>query len=450
METKKNNSYGERLDDYEDRPVPLENCMGWLEQGAVWLGSGFCLPAISLGGQIALGMGFWKACLTLFLGCTILTVIACLVGAIGAQTHLSSAVSSRFTFGIGGAKIFGVICAVSLFGWFGYQCSYFGQSAVAIIQMSTGITLSETLFTVIGGLAMMVTAIIGYRGIKALSNVGVPLLFVTIVAALVVTLFRIPFSEVVSSVPIGAEMSVGSGIVLVVGSFIVGVSIVPDFSRYSAKISDSTKGCILGYGIGYFAIVFMGMVLGYAFKENDITDILINQIGFGYIAAFVLIIATWTTNDNNLYSSARGITNAAYGIVKIPRIGLTVVIGLISTMLGALGIANIFVPFLNFLGVVIPPIAAVIIADFWIYHRSNYKFELMDRQPTFYVDNCIAALIGSLVGCTMNAAPYGFGVPFMMNIAEKFPSCLIAMAASMIAYVIIHAIHPDRRPSDQQ
>jgi len=432
------------LDDYENRPVPEHECFGWYQQAAVWLGCGFCLAAFSLGGSLAEGLGFWPATIALVIGCVILTILSSAIGAIGAKTHLSSSVTSRFTFGVGGAKIFGLICAVSLFGWFGYQCSFFGQSAVAVVQMATGVTANESLLTVIGGLAMMITAIVGYRGIKALSNFGVPMLFILVIVAVIKTLAMTPFSEIVASGPVGTAMTLGSGIVLVVGSFAVGACMIPDFSRYSKTVGDSNMGCFLGYGAGYFLIVFMGMIFTYAFQQNNFTNILINELGFGYIAAFVLIVATWTTNDNNLYQSVLGIANAADGVVKVPRIGLTVVVGIISTAFGALGVVNIFVPFLSFLGVVIPPLAAVIIADYYFINKDNYDFAKMDKQPTFHANNCIASVVGMLIGCTMNAAPYGFQVPFMMNLATKVPSSLVAMAASVIAVIIINKVHPTK------
>lgn len=433
------------LDDYENRPVPPEKCFGWYQQGAVWLGCGFCLAAFSLGGQLAEGLGFGPACLALLIGCVILTIMSAAIGAIGANTHLSSSVTSRFTFGIGGAKIFGLICAVSLFGWFGYQCSFFGQSAVAVVEMAAGVTASETLLTVVGGLAMMITAIIGYRGIKWLSNVGVPMLFILVIAAVIKTLTMVPFGDIVACGPVGTPINMGSGIVLVVGSFAVGASMIPDFSRYSKTVKDSNIGCFLGYGAGYFLIVFMGMIFTYAFGENNFTNILINRLGFGYIAAFVLIVATWTTNDNNLYQSVLGISNALDGVVKVPRIALTVVVGIISTAFGALGVVNIFVPFLSFLGVVIPPLAAVIIADYYFFNKDNYDYGKMDKQPRFNANNCIAAVVGMLVGCTMNSAPYGFQVPFMMNLATKIPSSLIAMAASIIACIVVNKVHPVKK-----
>lgn len=433
------------LDDYENCPVPEKECFGWYQQAAVWLGCGFCLAAFSLGGSLAEGLGFGNACLALLIGCVVLTLMSGLIGAIGANTHLSSSVTSRFTFGIGGAKIFGLICAVSLFGWFGYQCSFFGQSAVAVVEMAAGMTMNESLLTVIGGLAMMITAIVGYRGIKALSNFGVPMLFVLVIAAVIKTLTQVPFGDIVSAGPVGTPMNLGSGIVLVVGSFAVGASMIPDFSRYSKTVKDSNIGCFLGYGAGYFLIVLMGMIFTYAFGENNFTNILINKLGFGYIAAFVLIVATWTTNDNNLYQSVLGISNAVDGLVKVPRIGLTVVVGIISTAFGALGVVNIFVPFLSFLGVVIPPLAAVIIADYYFFNKDNYDFAKMDKQPLFNTNNCIASVAGMLVGCTMNSAPYGFQVPFMMDLATKVPSSIIAMLASVIACIIVNKVRPAKK-----
>ncbi len=432
----------EVLEDYEGRPVPEEKCFGWLEQGAVWLGCGFCLAAFSLGGQLAEGMGFWKAVLSIVLGSGILTIVGCLIGAVGAKTHLATAMTSRFTFGIGGAKVFGVIIAISLFGWFGYQCSFFGQSAVAIVQMATGLTPNETVLTVVGGLAMMITAIVGYRGIKMLSNVGVPLLFVLVIVALIMTFVKVPASSIISSGAIGQEISIGAGITLVVGSFIVGATCIPDFSRYSRKSSDSTKGCVLGYFIGYIAIVLMGAIFAYAFQENNFTDVLISKLGFGYIAAIVLIIATWTTNDNNLYQSVLGITNATNGIWKIDRWKLTAIVGLISTAFGALGVVNIFVPFLSFLGVVIPPLSAVIICDYYILHKKNYDFSRITKMPTWNVNNCIAGVLGALVGMTMNVRPYGFEVPFMIKLSSNFPSSIIAMISGAVFCLIINAIHP--------
>ena len=112
----------ETFNDYEFSPVPDEKKNTWKAQVFVWLGVGFCLTAFTLGGQIALGLGFWPTVAAVLVGGIILTVVGALVGAIGVRSGLSSTVSSRFTFGTYGAIIFGLINALCNFGWFGSFC----------------------------------------------------------------------------------------------------------------------------------------------------------------------------------------------------------------------------------------------------------------------------------------------------------------------------------------
>lgn len=127
MSAKKNKNVEEQFNDYEATPVPEEVHMSWLSQGAVWIGCGFCLAAISTGGILANGLGFKDMVIAAILGAVILTIIAATVGIVGAKTHLSSSMGSRFCFGTNGARIFGLILALSNFGWFAFQADLFGK-----------------------------------------------------------------------------------------------------------------------------------------------------------------------------------------------------------------------------------------------------------------------------------------------------------------------------------
>ena len=123
------------------------------------------LDGTTLGGQIALGLGFWPTVAAVLVGGIILTVVGALLGAIGVRSGLSSTVSSRFTFGTYGAIIFGLINALCNLGWFGYQCTFFGSSITSMFKLAAGIEVNLTACIVIGGLLMMITAIVGYKGI---------------------------------------------------------------------------------------------------------------------------------------------------------------------------------------------------------------------------------------------------------------------------------------------
>ena len=397
----------ETFNDYEFSPVPDEKKNTWKAQVFVWLGVGFCLTAFTLGGQIALGLGFWPTVAAVLVGGIILTVVGALVGAIGVRSGLSSTVSSRFTFGTYGAIIFGLINALCNFGCI-----------------------------VIGGLLMMITAIVGYKGIKVLSQFGVPLLFLLVIGGVIKTFTVVPAGEIVSAPPV-EPISFATAVSLMVGSFIVGVSIVQDFTRYSKTVKDSSIGIVLGFTIGYPAVVICGAIFACAFQSNDLTNTLINVLGFGYIAAFIIVIATWTTNDNNLYQSVLGLTNACHGIIKLPRWVTTAICGVIATILGAIGMIDWLVPFLNILCVVVPPITGAMLADFYILKNAdNYRFELMDKIPNVRPDTSIGAIVGCLVGLCMNEPPVGFGVPFMVRLSTIVPSALVAMACSVVMVLI--------------
>ena len=103
----------EVLNDYEATPVPDSEHMSWLSQGAVWIGASFCLAAIQTGGILANGLSFGQSIIAILVGSAILTVLAIFMGIVGAQTHLASAMNSRFSLGIKGSKIL----------WWPFRCS---------------------------------------------------------------------------------------------------------------------------------------------------------------------------------------------------------------------------------------------------------------------------------------------------------------------------------------
>ena len=101
---------------------------------------------------------------------------------------------------------------------------------------------------------------------------------------------------------------------------------------------------------------------------------------------------------------------------------------MIATILGAIGMIDWLVPFLNILCVVVPPITGAMLADFYILKNAdNYRFELMDKIPNVRPETSIGAIVGCLVGLCMNEPPVGFGVPFMVRLSTIVPSALVAL-----------------------
>lgn len=441
MNEKEKKNTEEQFNDYEASPVPEDVHMSWLSQGSVWIGCGFCLAAISTGGILANGLGFKDMIIAAVLGALILTLIAAAVGVVGAKTHLSSSMGSRYCFGTNGARIFGLILAISNFGWFAFQADLFGNTVVTLVKESGGPVVPQTLFTVLGALAMMLTAIIGYKGIKMLSNIAVPLLFILSIVSVFLTLKKIPFSEIVSSGPVDSAIPLTVGVAAVVGNFAVGVTIVSDFTRYSKRPKDSIIGCLLGYFIGYLPILFLGALFTYAYQNWNIVEVMISRLGLGIIAAIVLILAQWTTNDNNLYSSVLGLSNAINGKIPYVRWKLTLVVGLISTVISAIGVQKYYMNFLTILTSTIPAVAGVIVSDFFILNKKGYDFSLIqeNKLPDWKWNAMISWGVAALTGLTMSNPPTGFGVPFMVRLSETVP---IPVVGLLVAFILNCVLYP--------
>jgi cytosine permease len=60
--------------------------------------------------------------------------------------------------------------------------------------------------------------------------------------------------------------------------------------------------------------------------------------------------------------------------MRVNRAVVTMIVGVIGTVLSALGVLQFFVPFLTVLGVTIPPIAGIMVVDYFLLRR--YREEL--------------------------------------------------------------------------
>jgi len=434
------------FDDYATKPVPEENCISWAIQASVWAGSVFCCTMFSLSGMLAASMTPAAFLAAVLLGTALIAVIACLIGSIGAKTHLSSSFNARFALGERGGKLFGLILAVSMFGWFGCQCAHFADSTVSMLRMFGLPGGADTAWAIVGGLLMMITVIAGLKGITLLSTLGVPLLFALALVAAVITAEQADFSMVAeaSAIP-GGGIGLADGIGLVVGSFITGACIIPDLSRFSKSTRDADCACILGLVVVFPVLLLLGGFFYYAYGTSDLCEVLISYCGLGVYAPFVLVVSIWTTNDYNLYCAVLGVSNALDDYVRLPRWRLTLAMGAVSTLLGALGIMEEFTSFLNLLSALIPPIAAVIIADYYLYNRNSglYAYESAGKLQNFRVSTCLSALVGIAVGVLCNYASIGF----LAALCSVFPACILEMLASVTALVIFNTAARSRMPA---
>ena len=158
------------------------------------------------------------------------------------------------------------------------------------------------------------------------------------------------------------------------------------------------------------------------------------SLGMGLFGTFVLVVAQWTTNDNSLYMSTLGLMNSLDGVVKIPRMRMTLLVGIISTIVGICGIYNYFINFLNVLGILIAPLSGIIIADYFICNRSKYDEspDTVDRGVRW--NAIVAWFVASLVGMIMTPRPIGFGL--FVTMGDIIPLPIVTSVVALAVYTV--------------
>lgn len=404
------------FEDYSVKSVPQEKTRSWLSMGLIWAGVGISLGLLLTGGTVGDGLTIRQAAVAAVIGGAILALVTVLIGVVGAKTNLSTAMISRFTFGDRAIILIALIQALGSYGWFAVQLGLFGKTSSTAWEMWTGLSGNVSFFIILGGICMMLTATIGYRGLDFLSKLAVPLLLLLMFGSVWKIAQDYSFSEIMEMKGTGEPISIGLGISMVISSFIVGAVVAPDVSRYAKSAKDTVGAAILSFVIVVPIVMLIGALMAQVAGTWDIVDIML-RLGWGIIALIVLLLAQWTSNDNNLYCSALGF---AVVFRKMKKWHLTVISGTLGIILALLGIYDNFTSFLTFLGVLIPPMGGVIAVDYYLFHKQHYVTSNLDRLVNIRPVSVVAWVIGSLVSFLA-----GNGV-FTLTTVPAFDGLLIA------------------------
>lgn len=189
----------------------------------------------------------------------------------------------------------------------------------------------------------------------------------------------------------GATLTLGTGISLVVSSFVVGAVIAPDVSRYAKSPKHVVGGAVLAFAVVTPTVMAVGSLMALQTGTSDIVDILL-RLGWGVIALLLLMLAQWTSNDNNLYSAALGFVVV---FRRWKKWQLTGIAGAIGIVLALLGIYDNFTTFLTVLGIFIPPMAGVIAIDYYVTRKIEYRGGFERNLVPVRIYSLLAWAVGS-------------------------------------------------------
>lgn len=404
--------------------------------GFTW---GFLITGLLVGGQIGPNMPFLSGTLpAIFLGTTVLFIVATLIGLIGYKIRGTNDMVYQFAYGRRGRWLPGIFLIIITMG---FQGIIVGGAASFIVSD----TSDPAYFWValILGLLFTYTA---YKGISAIEKVANPSMILLIgvsIFALVYTiqqaggLFAFNEQTIFLSSQQDAPMSIAMATNLVIGSWIAGALFASDFTRFAKSKSVAIGLCFMCLFVSQIILLIVGAVGAAIAGTHDFTVYLTAYSPIiGVLAIIAMVLAMWTTSNTNLYFPAAQVATG----FKRPFKAAVVILGCLATCIGALGFFNVFTGFINWIGNIMPPIAGPIIADFWLIHRAKYEAKHLHKLPHYNGAALAAAMIGIIMTFAATGIPsFGIAPVEALTSAWMIPAVL-GLCVSIVAYVIIYAV----------
>ena len=352
--------------DYEHEPVPVVERQNMWDIVFVWIGFVATMGSLMLGLRIGLSLTFWNLIWAILLSIVILVGVEVLTSIIGQKTGLTFSLAIRHVFGKYGMILPAGIMGLVLLGWIGFDIAWapgFAQGALGwnFILLCVIITIIYT-----------VTGYIGWSGLMWLSRITMPVFIILCLVYVWAAIGKVGVSGILAFQP-DKPMPFAAAVGSLVGLWYVGAMTALDVNRFAKSVGQTVHACWIGMGVVRPFITLAGALAAMAYGTANPGAILAE---FGFWAAllgFILIfLIMWTTTDNAAYSSALAFAGINRRLSKKVLVVGIMIFGLVTAAAGILGI---FLQYLLFIGAIVPPIAGVLIADFWVVQRGSKQTE---------------------------------------------------------------------------
>ncbi|HGN1706539.1 TPA: cytosine permease [Providencia rettgeri] len=421
-------------EDYSLARVPQSARRPFYEVLILRIGALACVSQVMLGAALGYGLTFWQAFWATMLGSVILQVVSWGLGAAACREGMSISLLSRWAgFGKLGSALIGGAIAISLMGWFGVQNGFFADGMYKATNVLTPGTWS-----LITGIAVTVITVYGYRFLSITANISTPLFLFALGWATYNLLSGQDIGVLINDTePAGPLMTMPAAITMVAGGFIIAAVTTPDISRFMKGPKDVFWMTLIGTFFGELLVNMIAVLMALSLRTSQVFDLMMALTGL--LGASIVIFSTIKMNDINLYSSSLGFStllNAMFN-KRFDRRYLTWVIGIFGTIASMLGILDNFIGFLIYLGIAIPPVAGIMVIDYYVLKRDRKELDVTRAQGVL-PSSCEAYnpitlfvwLIAVIVGWgTSELGPFNtdFGIPALNSLLTSAVAYWIGM-----------------------
>jgi cytosine permease len=281
--------------------------------------------------------------------------------------------------------------------------------------------------TIIAGILYIGITFIGVRGLHLIGMISVPLfvvlgLWVAFDAASTTTWDAIFAYAGNNGV---ATMSMGVGLTVVIALFIDAGTVTADFNRWAADGKSSLVATFSAFPFSNLVAMLVGGVMTAALAVPDANPFGADNM-FGYMnakqIAWLSVLAFLFLYINLGSVCAHCLYNAATGWSRILRSHMrlwAILLGAIGIIVAAGNVWAFFIEWLSLLGILVPPIGAIILVDQYIT-REDSKIDADWRGGAF-----VAWICGSVTAF------------FVENNAPEWSTAISAALVGGVVYYVI-------------
>ena len=360
-------------EEYEHKPVPANARRSMFSVATVWAGFPMIITGAMTGSVLVLGMGFSNALKAMIIGNLIMFAYVGALGLLGTKRGMNFALLASIVFGRKGYIFASGLLSTLLLGWYAVQTGITGALISGIYEQN------YILMTVIAGVLYIGITFIGVRGLHLISMISVPLfvvlgLWVAFDAASTTTWDAIFAYAGNNGV---ATMSMGVGLTVVIALFIDAGTVTADFNRWAADGKSSLVATFSAFPLSNLVAMLVGGVMTAALAVPDANPFGADNM-FGYMNAkqitwlSVLAFAFLYINLGSV--CAHCLYNAATGWSRIlsSHMRLWVIfLGAAGIVIAAGNVWAFFIEWLTLLGILVPPIGAIILVDQYVTRKDS-------------------------------------------------------------------------------
>jgi cytosine permease len=409
-------------DEYEHAPVPARARRSTFSVSMVWLGFPMIITGAMTGSILVAGMGFTRALAAMIVGNLLMFAYVGALGTLGTARGFNFALLASATFGRKGYVLASGLLSTLLLGWYAVQTGITGN------LIHTAFGLNYLAMTVIAGALYLLITYVGIRGLHWIGMVSVPLFVVLGGWVALDAAATAGWGQVLAYAGTKPEMPMafGIGLTIVITLFVDAGTVTADFNRWAADTRASLIATAAAFPIANLIAMLVGGVMTAALAlpnpqpfglDNMFGYLLAQKATWLSVVAFAFLFCNLgSVCAHCLYNSAVGWSRIGNGRMRIFAVGLAVV----GVVIAAANVWALFIPWLSLLGILVPPIGAILIADLY-FVRPGAAIDTDWRGRAF-----IAWGVGSAVA---------YGVETM---APQLSTAITAFIAAGVCYLLIH------------